>query len=254
MSPIDERLKSLNIVLPDVMPPVVDGYVPAFAPFTRSGDQIHLSGRLGKEGGKLLCGKVGEEISLDQGKLAARHVAIDLLAVLKAAIGDLGCVRRIVKLFVMVNGSPHFTEPHRVADGASVHLHKVFRRPIRNSVRFREVRCAVDHDKELYDSSNAAKIADGGFKHGQQFNCHVARGELPLIQANLFAHFPAEELTALLAKAAREMNLVAGTSERRERRHISVDDWRHDVGQNNVERLQALVNGRHALLPSAPSP
>ena len=72
MSPIDERLKSLNIVLPDVMPPVVDGYVPAFAPFTRSGDQIHLSGRLGKEGGKLLCGKVGEEISLDQGKLAAR--------------------------------------------------------------------------------------------------------------------------------------------------------------------------------------
>ena len=102
MSPIDERLKSLNIVLPDVMPPVVDGYVPAFAPFIRSGDQIHLSGRLGKEGGKLLCGKVDDEISLDQGKLAARHVAIELLAVLKAAIGDLGCVRRIVKLFVMV--------------------------------------------------------------------------------------------------------------------------------------------------------
>jgi hypothetical protein len=58
MSPIDERLKSLNIVLPDVMPPVVDGYVPAFAPFIRSGDQIRLSGRLGKEGGKLLCGAV----------------------------------------------------------------------------------------------------------------------------------------------------------------------------------------------------
>jgi hypothetical protein len=90
MSPIDERLKSLNIVLPDVMPPVVDGYVPAFAPFIRSGDQIHLSGRLGKEGGKLLCGKVDDEISLDQGKLAARHVAIELLAVLKAAITCVG--------------------------------------------------------------------------------------------------------------------------------------------------------------------
>jgi enamine deaminase RidA (YjgF/YER057c/UK114 family) len=127
MSPIDERLKSLNIVLPDVMPPVVDGYVPAFAPFIRSGDQIHLSGRLGKEGGgKLLCGKVDDEISLDQGKLAARHVAIELLAVLKAAIGDLGCVRRIVKLFVMVNGAPHFTEPHRIADGASELLVQVF--------------------------------------------------------------------------------------------------------------------------------
>ena len=68
MSPIDERLKSLNIVLPEVMPPVVDGYVPAFAPFIRSGDQIHLSGRLGKEGGKLLCGKVDDEISVDQAR------------------------------------------------------------------------------------------------------------------------------------------------------------------------------------------
>ena len=119
MSLIDERLKSLNIVLPDVLPPVVDGYVPAFAPFARSGDHIHLSGRLGKEGGKLLCRKVGDEIGVEQGKLSARHVAIELLAVLKAAIGDLGCVRRIVRLFVMVNAAPHFTEPHRVADGAS---------------------------------------------------------------------------------------------------------------------------------------
>ena len=126
MSPIDERLKSLNIVLPDVMPPVVDGYVPAFAPFVRSGGQIYLSGRLGKKDGKPLCGKVGGEISLEQGKVAARHVAIELLAVLKAAIGDLACVRRIVKLFVMVNGAPNFTEPHRIADGASELLVQVF--------------------------------------------------------------------------------------------------------------------------------
>jgi hypothetical protein len=60
MSPIDVRLKSLNVLLHDVEPPVVDGCVPAFAPFIRSGDQIHLSGRLGKEGGKFLCGKVGD--------------------------------------------------------------------------------------------------------------------------------------------------------------------------------------------------
>ena len=119
MSPIEERLKALDIVLPEVMPPVVDGYVPAFAPFIRSGNQIHLSGRLGKEQGKLLCGKVDSEIGVDRGKLAARHVAIELLAVLKAAVGDLGRVRRIVKLFVMVNGAPDFTESHRIADGAS---------------------------------------------------------------------------------------------------------------------------------------
>jgi len=53
-------------------------------------------------------------------------VAIELLAVLKAAIGDLGRVRRIVKLFVMVNGAPRFTEPHRIADGASELLVQVF--------------------------------------------------------------------------------------------------------------------------------
>jgi hypothetical protein len=97
------------------------------------------------------------------------------------------------------------------------YLDKELRRPIRNSVRLREVRCTVDHDKELYDSSNAAKITDGGFKHGQQFNCHVARGELASIQANLIVHLPAEELTAL-------------------------------------PRRPALVNGRHVLLPSTPSP
>ena len=126
MSAMDEQLRTLGIVLPDVMPPVVDGYVPAFTPFVRSGEHIHLSGRLGKEDGKLLCGKVGEEISLEQGKLAARGVAIELLAVLKAAAGDLDNVRRILKLFVMVNGAPNFTEPHRVADGASELLVQVF--------------------------------------------------------------------------------------------------------------------------------
>jgi len=166
MSPIDERLKSLNIVLPDVMPPVVDGYVPAFAPFTRSGDQIHLSGRLGKEGGKLLCGKVGEEISLDQGKLAARHVAIELLAVLKAAIGDLGCVRRIVKLFVMVNGAPHFTEPHRVADGASELLVQVF------GERGIHSRSAVSVARgDFFQSTEAGKCTRSMFVVGPLRNC-----------------------------------------------------------------------------------
>jgi enamine deaminase RidA (YjgF/YER057c/UK114 family) len=126
MSLVDERLKTLDIALTDVMPPVVDEYMPAFAPFVRSGDKIYLSGRLGKEDGKLLCGKVGEEISLEQGKLAARGVAIELLAVLKAAVGDLDNLRRIVKLFVMVNGAPNFTEPHRVADGTSELLVQVF--------------------------------------------------------------------------------------------------------------------------------
>jgi len=69
---------------------------------------------------------VGEKISLEQGKLAARGVAIELLAVLKAAAGDLDNVRRKVRLLVMVNGAPNLTEPHRVAGGASELLVQVF--------------------------------------------------------------------------------------------------------------------------------
>jgi hypothetical protein len=72
MSSIEQRLAALGITLPDAIPPVVNGYAPAFAPFVRTGDQIHLSGRLGKESGNRLCGKVGDGISLDQAKLAAR--------------------------------------------------------------------------------------------------------------------------------------------------------------------------------------
>src|SRR5205085_8526652 len=81
---------------------------------------------LAKENSKPLCGKVGGEFTLEQGKVAARGAAVELLAVLKAVVGDLDQVRRIVKLFVMVNGAPDFTEPHRVADGASELLVQVF--------------------------------------------------------------------------------------------------------------------------------
>src|ERR1700691_2345875 len=126
MSIIDERLRGLDIDLPDVVPPVVDGYVPACARCVRFGDKIHLSGGLGKKDATPLCGKVGEEISLEEGKVAARGVAIELLAVLKAAVGDLDNVRRVVKLFVMVNGAPNFTESHRVADASSELLVQVF--------------------------------------------------------------------------------------------------------------------------------
>jgi len=127
MAAVDERLKSLGIVLPDVMPPVVwTDMCRRLRRFARSGDQIHLSGRLGKEDGKPLCGKVGEEIGLEQGKLAARGVAIELLAVLKAAAGDLDNVRRIVKLWSWSMARRTSQKPHRVADGASELLVQVF--------------------------------------------------------------------------------------------------------------------------------
>ena len=87
----------------------------------------------------------------------------------------------------------------------------------------------------LTDSTPAARIgvkrAHAALRSARPIiQLPVARGELALIQTNLVAHFPAEELTALLAKATGEMNLVTGTNELRERRHISIDDWQHDVG------------------------
>ena len=116
MMSVYERLKNLQITLPDVPPPVVDGYVTAFVPFVRTGNLIHLSGRLAKKDGKLWCGKLGEEITTAEGKQAARSVAI----------GDLNDLRRIVKLLVFVNSGPHFTEVHMVANGASELFIEVF--------------------------------------------------------------------------------------------------------------------------------
>jgi enamine deaminase RidA (YjgF/YER057c/UK114 family) len=87
---------------------------------------IHLPGRLAKKNGELWCGKLGEEIAAVEGKQAARSVAIELLATLQAAIGDLNDVRRIVKLLVVVSSGPHFTEAHMVANGASEVFIEVF--------------------------------------------------------------------------------------------------------------------------------
>ncbi|MFT3771495.1 MAG: RidA family protein [Minicystis sp.] len=122
---VDARLRALGIELPALTPPVVAGYVPAFVPFVRTANQIHVSGRLGKRDGQVLVGKVGREISLSDARQAAQDVAIEIVSVLREAAGDLDRVR-IVKLFAMVNGAPDFMEPHRVADGASELFTRVF--------------------------------------------------------------------------------------------------------------------------------
>jgi enamine deaminase RidA (YjgF/YER057c/UK114 family) len=122
----DARLSELGIDLPDIPPPIADGYVPKFAPWVRSGAQIFLSGRVAKSGDQLLVGKVGADIAVGAAKSAARDVAIELLGVLKAAVGDLDQISQLVRMFVMVNGAPGFNEPHRIADGASELLVEVF--------------------------------------------------------------------------------------------------------------------------------
>ena len=126
MTTIYEHLNALQITLPDVQPPVVDGYVAAFVPFVRTGNLIYLSGRLAKTNGKLWSGKIGEQITTLEGKQAARGIAIELLATLQAALGDLEKIKRIVKVVVMVNSTPNFTESHVVANGASELFLEIF--------------------------------------------------------------------------------------------------------------------------------
>ena len=126
MSTVYERLKALQIILPDVPPPVVDGYLSAFVPFVRTGNLVYLSGRLAKKDGKPWSGKLGEQITTGEGRQAARGVAIELLATLQAVVGDLDKIKRVVKLLVLVNSAPHFTETHVVANGASELFLEVF--------------------------------------------------------------------------------------------------------------------------------
>lgn len=116
-----EQLNALNISLPDATAPVA-----AFVPFVRTGNLIYLSGHIAKKDGKPQVGQVGSSVSTEEAKAAARAVAIDLIGTLNAAVGDLNRIRRIVKLLVMVNSAPDFTEHHLVANGASELIVAVF--------------------------------------------------------------------------------------------------------------------------------
>ncbi len=109
-----ERLKARNITLPQLDPPVA-----AFVPFVRTGDLVFVSGHIAKKDGKPWTGKLGADLTTTEGRQAAQSIAIDLLATLQTAVGDLNKIRRIVKLLVLVNSTPIFTEQHLVANGAS---------------------------------------------------------------------------------------------------------------------------------------
>ena len=116
-----ELLEALKISLPKIDPPVA-----AFVPVVRTGKLVFVSGHIAKKDGKPWVGKLGESLLTAQGKVAARDIAIDLLATLHGALGDLNKISRIVKLLVLVNSTPTFTEQHLVANGASELLVELF--------------------------------------------------------------------------------------------------------------------------------
>ena len=116
-----DNLKKLNITLPPLTPPAA-----AFLPYVAIGDLIYLSGHIARKDGGPWAGKLGLEISTAEGTQAARAVAIDLIATLHAATGDLDKIDRIVKLMVLVNSVLDFREQHLVANGASELFSEVF--------------------------------------------------------------------------------------------------------------------------------
>ena len=122
---IYQKLQSLGIALPPVAAPAA-----AYVPFVQTGKLIFLSGHIAKREGKPWTGQFGKDMDTEQGKAAARAVAIDLLGTLdaacKAAGTDLNGVKRIIKLMSLVNSTPSFTEQHLVTNGASELIGQLF--------------------------------------------------------------------------------------------------------------------------------
>ncbi|RZM03758.1 MAG: RidA family protein [Variovorax sp.] len=116
-----DKLSQLGISLPPVSVPAA-----AYVPFVQTGNLVFLSGHLAKRDGKPWVGQLGAAIGTDEGKQAARAVAIDLLGTLHAATGDLNRIKRIVKVMSLVNSTSSFTEQHLVTNGASELLAEVF--------------------------------------------------------------------------------------------------------------------------------
>ncbi len=119
---IDQRLAELGLTLPQPAAPVAS-YVPAVL----TGNLLHLSGQISfAEDGNLITGRLGETMDLEAGQAAARQCGLMVLAQVKAALGSLDRVARIVKLGVFVNSAADFTDQPKVANGASDLMQQVF--------------------------------------------------------------------------------------------------------------------------------
>ncbi|WBY02707.1 RidA family protein [Ramlibacter tataouinensis] len=116
-----DKLKELGIELPPVGTPAA-----AYVPFVQTGRLVFASGHIARRDGKPWVGQLGKTMATEEGKAAARAVAIDLMGTLQAAVGDLNKVTRIVKLMGLVNSTAEYTEQHLVINGASELFGQVF--------------------------------------------------------------------------------------------------------------------------------
>ena len=118
---IDARLKELGLKLPTPAAPVA-----AYVPAVEQDGFLYISGQLPFRSGEVMTGRLGAELGIEAGREAARACGVMLLAQMKAALGSLDRVERIVKLGVFVACDPHFTDQPKVADGASLLMAEVF--------------------------------------------------------------------------------------------------------------------------------
>lgn len=118
---IDAKLKELGLKLPPAAKPVG-----LYQPFMVSGKQVYLSGQLSKDAeGKLLCGKVGKDLSLEEGQKAARLAALNTLAVMKGLVG-FSKIARVVKMTGFVQAAPDFYQIPDVLNKASEIFVEIF--------------------------------------------------------------------------------------------------------------------------------
>ena len=108
------KLAELGLELPQAAAPVAS-YVPA----VEAGGLLHVSGQLPFKNGAVMTGRLGDTVNLEYGQEAARACGLMLVAQIKAGLGDLSRVKRIVKLGVFVNSASDFTDQPKVANGAS---------------------------------------------------------------------------------------------------------------------------------------
>ena len=111
---IDRALAELGLTLPQAAAPVA-----AYVPVVAAGGFLHVSGQLPFKDGAVVIGRLGDDVSLEQGQDAAQRCALMLVAQLKAHLGSLEQVTRVVKLGVFVNSTADFTDQPKVANGAS---------------------------------------------------------------------------------------------------------------------------------------
>jgi enamine deaminase RidA (YjgF/YER057c/UK114 family) len=122
MSHPEEKLAELGLKLPEVAKPIA-----AYVPAVRTGDLVYTSGQLPlREGALIATGKVGDAVTPEVASECAQQCALNALAAVKAEIGDLGNVKRIVKAVAFIASTPDFTGQPQVANGASELFGQIF--------------------------------------------------------------------------------------------------------------------------------